>query len=780
MRKLTIVVNTTNFEVKIYDKILMPIIRSMFEHHITYTYVYSAPKFKGAKPSVSIAPDKMYYAADNEKHIYRFNINSLRNFMLLLGQQKVSKEDIDIKDNRIHHPAKLNLKMNPDFKPKPYQKRYINALTNEKAKNITLIDLIMGYGKAQPLTSKIKVPYGWATMDAISIGDEVIAKDGSKTTVSGYYPQGIKSVYKVVFEDGRSTEVTGEHLWKIYHEQDDTCGIVIDTIKMFEILSHTRPDYARHIYIDLPDPEERPDEIYTVDPLDYGVGLSNGSYDIYNGIPDEYKIGSTEQRYRLIRGYLSSRTLDVFCNDITLSCGSDKLAYDIVDLCRSLGCIASSKVIEQLSYDGTVCTNVISITAPFPERFFYQDTVNDDVDLVKLQLTSITYIGKKECACIAINHPDKLYVTDEYITTHNTFISLYSVLEFDYRTIVLILPKYIEKWIGDLKKYTQIKDEDIYVVQGGESLTDLMNEKNIKYKFIICSLRTMINYIKDYNTDVFEYPVKPQDLVRHLKVGTVMNDESHQEFHAVFTCMLYFDPLKFVGMTATIDTNDKHQAAMYEVLFPKENRVSNLVEYIPYINVCAIQYTINSYRGIHWRRAQGYNHILYEQSIMRNRLLLREYLQMILFYVKTEHMNRRVAGDKIVIFASMVNMCKIIANFLQKEFPTLNVKTYVEEDPLENILTADITASTPQSSGTALDIPMLITVLHTVSTSSMQANQQNFGRLREIPDKKTNFVYFYCKDIKEHRSHNKDRLEAIRKLTNEFKHVEYHNVLKSR
>src|SRR5205085_4951288 len=35
-------------------------------------------------------------------------------------------------------------------------------------------------------------------------------------------------------------------------------------------------------------------------------------------------------------------------------------------------------------------------------------------------ITSVTYVGRKPAQCIAVDSPDHLYVTDDFIVTHNT------------------------------------------------------------------------------------------------------------------------------------------------------------------------------------------------------------------------------------------------------------------------------------------------------------------------------------------------------------------------
>ena len=41
-----------------------------------------------------------------------------------------------------------------------------------------------------------------------------------------------------------------------------------------------------------------------------------------------------------------------------------------------------------------------------------------------VRVKSIEYIGQKQAQCISVDHPDHLYITDDYIVTHNTFLDL--------------------------------------------------------------------------------------------------------------------------------------------------------------------------------------------------------------------------------------------------------------------------------------------------------------------------------------------------------------------
>jgi replicative DNA helicase len=71
-------------------------------------------------------------------------------------------------------------------------------------------------GKAQPLDARVKTASGWKRMEELRLGDELASVDGRRSLVCGIFPQGVRQIYRVTFSDGRSTECTGEHLWRVH------------------------------------------------------------------------------------------------------------------------------------------------------------------------------------------------------------------------------------------------------------------------------------------------------------------------------------------------------------------------------------------------------------------------------------------------------------------------------------------------------------------------------------------------------------------------------------
>lgn len=56
----------------------------------------------------------------------------------------------------------------------------------------------------------------WKRHGDLVVGDYVFARDGSPTQVLGVFPQGERDVYRVTFGDGRTLDVSDNHLWAVY------------------------------------------------------------------------------------------------------------------------------------------------------------------------------------------------------------------------------------------------------------------------------------------------------------------------------------------------------------------------------------------------------------------------------------------------------------------------------------------------------------------------------------------------------------------------------------
>jgi hypothetical protein len=70
-----------------------------------------------------------------------------------------------------------------------------------------------GLGKAQPIDEPVLTPDGWRPMGELHVGDQVIAGDGTPTQITGVYPQGVRPLIEVEFNDGLTARCDTDHLW---------------------------------------------------------------------------------------------------------------------------------------------------------------------------------------------------------------------------------------------------------------------------------------------------------------------------------------------------------------------------------------------------------------------------------------------------------------------------------------------------------------------------------------------------------------------------------------
>jgi phosphate starvation-inducible protein PhoH len=182
-------------------------------------------------------------------------------------------------------------------------------------------------------------------------------------------------------------------------------------------------------------------------------------------IPEVYKTASKRQKLDLIRGLMDTDgTTDTINCSLSFSTSSKQLSEDFVELIQSIGGIAKVTIKNpKYTYNGEVregLTNYnINIRYPNPEELFYLPRKKDVCEKyqyrnLNLRIDSIEYVGKLESKCIMIDDPEHLYITDNYIVTHNTFLSCAEALK-----LIKTRPKY--KRIVLVKSITPLKNEEI-------------------------------------------------------------------------------------------------------------------------------------------------------------------------------------------------------------------------------------------------------------------------------------------------------------------------------
>ena len=148
-------------------------------------------------------------------------------------------------------------------------------------------------------------------------------------------------------------------------------------------------------------------------------------------IPDMYKLASIDDRIELIRGLMDT---DGSCslNHLEFSSSSKQLAYDVAEVIRSLGGIVTIKTkTPTYTHKGSKFEGLLhyrlSIKWGLEDKPFHLVRKANNMSASQYScehgIKSIEYVGDFEAQCIRVSNPDHLYVTDDFIVTHNTFES---------------------------------------------------------------------------------------------------------------------------------------------------------------------------------------------------------------------------------------------------------------------------------------------------------------------------------------------------------------------
>lgn len=148
-------------------------------------------------------------------------------------------------------------------------------------------------------------------------------------------------------------------------------------------------------------------------------------------IPLEYRYTSINDRVEILQGLFDTDGSVVNSNIIEYLTASEQLASGVKDIVLSLGglCSITHKRIkyngeDKLYYRLFVKFNNIGLYFKLTRK---KDRCrNRTKPELKRGLIEVRYVGKSEMQCIKVDNPDGLYVTDNYIVTHNTGKTLLS------------------------------------------------------------------------------------------------------------------------------------------------------------------------------------------------------------------------------------------------------------------------------------------------------------------------------------------------------------------
>ena len=171
-------------------------------------------------------------------------------------------------------------------------------------------------------------------------------------------------------------------------------------------------------------------------------------------IPNLYKFSSIEDRIELLRGLMDTDgTVKEKTGEASYTTTSKQLALDVIELVKSLGGRSiirernrigkTSNIVDRNGKLGVITTKLISydFTISLPNHInpFYISRKAKRFScnyMHYIGIKSIEPICEKEVQCIQVDNSENLYITDDYIVTHNSHDDKASLYQIPYKNMV--------------------------------------------------------------------------------------------------------------------------------------------------------------------------------------------------------------------------------------------------------------------------------------------------------------------------------------------------------
>ncbi len=149
-------------------------------------------------------------------------------------------------------------------------------------------------------------------------------------------------------------------------------------------------------------------------------------------VPPAYLVAPVKVRHAVLQGLLDTGGTVSRRRGSTLGflSASEQLACDVQWLAQSLGGWARYRPVRKNG--GTYHLVTLRLPAGFPpfrlgSRVALLEGRNQRLTCGRT-IRAVEYVGRKPVRCIAVAHPDQMYVTDHFAPTHNTVVALRAML----------------------------------------------------------------------------------------------------------------------------------------------------------------------------------------------------------------------------------------------------------------------------------------------------------------------------------------------------------------
>lgn len=289
----------------------------------------------------------------------------------------------------------------------------------------------------------------------------------------------------------------------------------------------------------------------------------------------------------------------------------------------------------------------------------------------------------------------------------------------------------ITQWIDRLKYYTDIKQEEILILNSSQICIRITNHNYdiSKFKIILATHGTIRSFATTYGWEMVG------ELFKKLRIGVKFYDECHKDFSNMYYIDYYTNTYKTIYISATLNRSDHNEDFVYQ-LYMKN---------VPYINLFNPENNHTKYLALFFN--SNPTHIQRNEIVDRrfglNRPRYVEYLvnteeyEKMLILLFTDYIFKLGYNEKCLIYIGTNEAILKTFDLIYKNFPTIIddvgifTSLFSNNEKYKN-LDKKIILTTTKSAGEAIDIANLkMTILLAEPFKSKLIAKQSLGRTRD-------------------------------------------------
>ena len=504
-----------------------------------------------------------------------------------------------------------------------------------------------------------------------------------------------------------------------------------------------------------------------------------------NHIPSLYKYSSIANRMSLLKGLIASNGEIDDEGNVFYNCKSYSLMEDVKELIWGLGLLITNINRTRIKIDMNKSIKLYlfphkdSIIMPLPD--VYLDRY--------LKIVNIRKVTRAHCKCIAVDAENKLYLTERFIVTHNTFMACYIAIKLGYRTLIIAPTTSIKlQWGDTLIKMFNVPKERVLVVN---KPTDFLNTKA---DFVVVSQASLGLLYKKYDL---------ARLMQSNNFGIKVIDEVQMWFHNILKIDSSSNIFVNLYLTGTFGRSSEQENELYQKMFgdlkifrekdkPKtlfNRNPGNIYGMKPHMISTMVWMKSDVLKGLteeqktkllqSWKYSEmsdkwsriGLNIPLYTSYIIPPDGRMTKFLQVLLDVVKRAY--KEVNYGKTLVLVPTISSVEIVAERLREILPDIKIFTiHSRNNPKENAkakVEADLIVSTAASVGTGFDLPGLSRLINGQQIKSWILTDQVSGRLRRRPDGLDTYLWdIVDASIPQLRAWSKVRTEVLKRKSKKF------------